>query len=235
MFPAGDPYVGFIKTKERKLEKLSKISILFLAVAIMSLTGCATNRGIVRLQLPENSIKAQANGKKIFIESVTDERVFQEQPKTQDIPSLGFGGAASATEDLKKRAIGRKRNSYGKAMGDILLEEGQTVESVIKDTLARSFMETGYKIINNKEEISDETIILTAKIQKFWAYMTPGFWAITLSSDISTDIEMTQHGTDKKSINVHSDGKYQVATEGNWMEIVDLSIQKYITELKKEI
>ena len=80
------------------------------------------------IQLPSNSATVNANGKEIFIESVTDERIFQENPKSQDIPSLGLGGSANATEIIRKRAIGRKRNTYGKALGDILLEEGQTVE-----------------------------------------------------------------------------------------------------------
>lgn len=217
------------------MKQLSKFAMLFLLFAVMGLSGCATNRGIVRIQPPEKSVNADTNGKEIFIKSVIDKRVFKENPKTQNIPSLGFGGSTNATENIKKRAIGRKRNTYGKALGDILLEEGQTVESVIKDTLAQAFMETGYKIINNEQEISDKTIMVTAKIHKFWAYMTPGFWAITLSSDISTSIEIIQHGNDKKSIQVHSEGKYQVATEGNWMEVVDLSIQKFISELKKEI
>jgi hypothetical protein len=217
------------------MKKSSKFLMLLFVVAIFGITGCATNRGIVTIKVPKNLVKDVTNGKEIFIKSVTDERVFQEKPKTQDIPSLGFGGTAKATEIIKKRAIGRKRNTWGKALGDILLEEGQTVESVVKDTLTQAFIEKGYKIINAKHEVSKKTIILTAKINKFWAYMTPGFWSIKLSSDISSNIKMTQHGNEKKSINVHSEGKYQGATEGNWMEIINLSIQKFITELKKEI
>ena len=96
-------------------------------------------------------------------------------------------------------------------------------------------MEMGYKIIKDKHEISEKTILLTAKIHKFWSYMTPGVWAITLSSDISTTLEMTLVGNEKKSIDVHSEGKYQIATEGNYMKIIDLAIQQYITKLKKEI
>lgn len=63
--------------------------------------------------------------------------------------------------------------------------------------------------------------------------MTPGFWAITLSSDISTNIEITQNGIDTKTITVHSEGKYQIGTEENWMGIIHQSLQKYISEVKK--
>ena len=217
------------------MKLVTKATTLALLIAILGLAGCATNRGIVNLQLPETTINAEANGKEIYIDSVLDKRIFQEKPKTQDIPSLGFGGSESATAEIKKRSIARKRNSFGQAMGDILLEEGQTVETVIANTLELAFLEAGYKVITDKQDISDTTIIVKANIQKFWAYMTPGFWAITLSSDISTNIEMVFNGNVQKIVTVHSDGKYQVATEGNWMEVIDLSIQKYITELKKEI
>lgn len=220
------------------MKTLSKISTFLLAIAILSLTGCATNRGIVGLKLPETITQSQANGKQIFIKSVIDKREFQENPKTQDIPSLGFGGAANSSEEIKKRAIARKRNSYGKALGDILLEEGQTVETVITDSLKRSFSEIGYQVIENENKIKHDTIIINATIQKFWAYMTPGFWAITLTSDISTKIiinEPSKDGMKTKEITVKSEGKYQVASGGNWMEIIHKSLQKYITEVKKLI
>jgi hypothetical protein len=37
--------------------------------------------------------------------------------------------------EVKARAIGRKRNTYGKALGDMVLEGGQTVEGVVREYL----------------------------------------------------------------------------------------------------
>lgn len=220
------------------MNKISRLIILIFAFAFITVTGCATNRGIVRIQLPESTTKLGQlgqNEKAVYIESVTDKRIFQEKPKTQNTPSLGFGGSNAATEKIKKRAIARKRNTYGKAMGDILLEEDQTVETVIAATLKKAFSEKGYTITPKKENLTSDTIIVKATIKKFWAYMTPGFWTITLSSDISTDIEMISNGNKKETITVHSDGKYQVASGENWMEVIDLSIEKYISEVKNKI
>jgi len=221
-----------VHTKEETMKTFSKITTLFFLITIVTLTGCATNRGIVSLQLPESTTVHEPNGKHIYLESVVDERIFEENPKTQDIPSLGFGGAKNSIKELKLRAIARKRNSFGKALGDILLKPGQTVETVIADALKRSFIETGYQVIDDKENITENTLILKVKIRDFWAYMTPGFWALTLSSDISTDIDITQIGIDTKTITVHSEGKYQIASEKNWMEIVHQSLHKYISEVK---
>ena len=186
---------------------------------------------------PPPDSDTQLNGKTVVIEFVRDNRQFQENPQTQDIPSLGFGGAASATDEIKKRAIGRKRNGFGKALGDILLEEDQTVETVIDAALKTAFAEKGYKVLTEKSK-TDDTITVDASIEKFWAYMTPGFWAITLSSDISTDITLNipENGkVEEKIITVKSEGKYQTGIEENWMEVVHGAIQKYIDALKKEL
>lgn len=207
-----------------------------LPLMIFLLAGCATNRGIVSIDVPhDETAAAQQNGPTVYIQSVEDQRIFQDHPKTQDIPSLGFGGLEKADEAIKKRAIARKRNSFGKALGDILLEEGQTVETVIADSLRQAFTEKGYQVIENREDISDDTIVVNAAIKKFWAYMTPGFWAITLSCDIATDIELISDSNIQKQISVHSDGKYQVGTEDNWMEVINITIKKYIDKVKEEI
>jgi uncharacterized lipoprotein YajG len=170
------------------MKRIFSPQLFLIVVFMLTLTSCATNRGVVRLDVPAPTMETPLNGKTVIINSVTDNRQFQENPKTQDIPSLGFGGAAGSSADIKKRSIGRKRNSFGKALGDILLEEGQTVETVITSALKRSFSEKGYKILEGQNQ-TDNTIVVDASIEKFWAYMTPGFWAITLSSDISTDIQ----------------------------------------------
>lgn len=207
----------------------------FLAIAIISLLlgGCATNRGIVSLQIPEVSMSTNSNGKTIFINSVTDNRTFQQNPSSPDIPSLGFGGADNTSSDLKKRAIARKRNTYGKALGDILLEENQTVESIIKKSLTKSFHELGYEVIDKKENVKTNTIIVDTSIDKFWSWMNPGFWAITLSSEIETKITLTNPKDKTKEIYVKSQGNYQVASGGNWIEIMNKSLQQFNEKVKE--
>jgi hypothetical protein len=215
-----------------------KFVLIFSVSALLFLSGCATNRSVLNLQLSDSEFSASQSGAKLFVNSVSDQRAFEENPRTQDVPSLGFGGAGNATSDIKKRAVGRKRNGYGKALGDILLQEGQTVESVIEYALKKSFSKAGYLVLNSDENIDNETIFVDAEIQKFWAYMTPGFWAITLSSDISTRLKLTQKSSNDpivEEVSVRSEGKYQVATEGNWVEIIDKSINKYISEAQKVV
>lgn len=213
----------------------AKVYGSLIIVALIFLSGCATNRGIVSLTVPEITSNIPQTGQTVCIQTIADKRVFENNPKTQDIPSLGFGGSDQATEELKKRAIARKRNSYGKAMGDILLEEGQTVESVIADAIKKAFAEKGYDVLASCTARENDTVLVNAEITKFWAYMTPGFWAITLSSDIATDLELVAGEAQLEVVEVHSEGKYQIASEGNWMEIIRLSVSKYVEELKKRV
>ncbi len=217
------------------MKKSARLYILLSGVLLLFMAGCATSRGIVSFQQTISSTPSQSVGKGVFIRSVTDNREFQEKPSSQEIPSLGFEGSSAASADIKKRAIGRKRNTFGKALGDILLEEGQTVESVIADSLKRSFGDLGYTILKNEKEITTDTLVVDSSIQKFWAYMTPGFWAITLSCDISTTLKVKAAKAGKEETNtitVNSEGNYQTGAEGNYMEVIHKAVDKYVDEVK---
>jgi hypothetical protein len=217
------------------MKNLTKLVILISMGLIFFTAGCATNRGIISLKQNPPKAPAQSIGKQVLINSVTDMREFQEKPLTQDIPSLGFGGASAASPEIKKRAIARKRNTYGKALGDILLEEGQSVETVMMEALNRSFVEMGYTVLKNQKDITPDTLVIDASIQKFWAYMTPGFWALALSTDISTTLQIKppkagQNQTD--TITVKADDKFQTGSEGNWVAIIHQALNKYVEQVK---
>jgi hypothetical protein len=208
-------------------------TLTIVAFCAFFLGGCATDRAVLNLKIPEANVVPQSNGKSIFINSVTDDRIFEERPNSPDIPSLGFGGAGSASDDIKKRAIARKRNSYGKALGDILLADNQTTESTIRDSLIRSFRELGYEVIPNKENLKADTISVDTSIKKFWSWFNPGFVAITLNSEIETKITISNQKDKPKEIYVKSDGKYPASTEGNWIEIMNESLQKFNVKVKE--
>ena len=95
-------------------------------IATVALTGCATSRSVV-----DPSIAASANpaqGKAVRIEKVVDAQVFEKAPSEPSTPSLD---PSEPTDDkIKARAIARKRNGYGKALGDVLLPENKTAAKV---------------------------------------------------------------------------------------------------------
>lgn len=212
-----------------------KLSFVTFLTSILFLSGCASvGRSVVAVPAPASGETAKSNGKEVFINMAIDKRIFELKPNEPSTPSL------DADEDqsnkIKLRAIARKRNAYGKAMGDILLPEGQTVESLIDATIRQAFIEDGYKVIAKREQITNDTYVVDVQVKKFWLWMNPGIWAITLSGEISTDISVkNKNAIDKKSIDVKASNTFQTGAESNWMEVMQHALKVYISDLKLKL
>ncbi|AWW50243.1 flagellar biosynthesis protein [Polynucleobacter paneuropaeus] len=207
--------------------------LIICVISALAIGGCATSRSTLDIQLPKGQ-PSQSNGKQVYINSIVDKRSFQVSPPNPDIPSLD--PSEDQTEQIKMRAIGRKRNGFGKALGDMLLKDGETVQSLTDKSIRQAFEDKGYSIVANKDGVTKDTYIVDVNIEKFWAWMNPGFWQITLSSEISTDVIIkSSKGTTNQQISVKAADGYQVATESNWMEIIQKSIQLYINDLKSKL
>jgi hypothetical protein len=199
------------------------------AVACAVLAGCATSRSEVQLTAPAAAPAAAAASKGVaVIRSVRDERVFEQSPSDPSIPSLGFEGANKASADTKARAIARKRGGFGMALGDVLLQNGQTVEGVVRENLKVALQQAGYQV-RDAEDGGSPAVVIDVHVKQFWAWFTPGFWAITLAANISTDLDVA--GTPSPTaITVHIEDSRQIATESAWIETVD----KALTDFRKQ-
>jgi hypothetical protein len=116
-----------VKTKWIRLFPGFAVLLLFLTVA-----GCATTRSEIHVG-PSMRLALQSSpeaGKPAFIRSITDERVFHLMSPDPRIPTIGVGGEAG----IQARAVGRKRNGYGEAMGDVILQDG-TVMSLVRQSI----------------------------------------------------------------------------------------------------
>ncbi len=214
-----------------------KKPILYIYAAILFAvlsSGCATNRGVIELNIPETVEIPMKNGKQVYIKSVVDNRVFEKKPKDPNIPSLN--PSKEGDKDTEKRAVARKRNSWGKAIGDILLKEGQTVESVIRESLKQGFLENGFDVLENAEQSSSSTYIVDAKINKFWSWMNPGFWTISLSTEINTDIQLKNSTKGRtETISVEFSRHFQTGIEGNWIKVMQGALNEFIAKVKKQL
>jgi len=199
------------------------------------LAGCATSRSEIKLQSPVVSpaTTAAGAGRVIVIKSVTDERVFEQAPSDPSTPSLGFGGSDYASTQEKSHAIGRKRNSFGQALGDVLLQKGQAVEDVIRTNLGVALEDSGYQV-KSLADAGANPIVLDVRIKKFWSWLRPGFWAITLHSDITTDLQ-TEGGEVTIPVKVHVEDKRQIVSDTAWMEITQHGLEKFRAEVTKSV
>ena len=203
------------------------VGTLVLLTAAVVLGGCATSRSEIKVAAPASVASPSAAARPVVLRSIKDERVFEQAPRVASIPSLGFEGAARATDEVKARAIGRKRNTFGQALGDILLEGGQTVTGLVRDSLTAAFQQAGYRVVG-EAAAGAAPLVVDVRIKQFWAWFQPGFWAITLSANIETDIDIAGGGA-PVTISVQAQDSRQIATDSAWLEIVEKALAEYRT------
>jgi hypothetical protein len=201
---------------------------LLLASAVLG--GCATSRSEVKLSTPEpQAATPVTKARAVVIRSVKDERTFAEAPSDPSVPSLGSGGASQATDVIKARAIARKRNTFGQALGDVLLEPGATVPGLVRDNLTAAFRQAGYRVAPDVASAGPSPLVVDVQIKKFWSWFQPGFWALTLHAQIETDLQVTGSGT-PTAIRVKTEDSRQMATDSAWIELVEKALTAYRAE-----
>jgi len=206
------------------IAKALPISLFFII-----LSGCATSRGVLEIQEPVESTNP-SEGTALKFERISDNRKFEISPKQPDTPSLKNNEINDQL--ITSRAIARKRNSYGKALGDILLPEGQTVVGVVEKSLTRGFRENGYRVLFEGEIGYDDALPLEVDIVEFWGWFSPGFWSI----EINFKSLIRVYGPvgpfiDGEEFDSQVAMKYQVASSENWQE----TIQANMNELNRDI
>lgn len=198
------------------------------------LSGCATSRGVVSLTAPTSDTLAGSNGIAVHIHSVIDKRTFEVAPRSPNIPSLDPSEPQS--DAIRLRAIARKRNTYGKGLGDILLKEGQTVESLIYSALRQALVENGYIVVENDADVSKSSRTVDVQINKFWSWMNPGFWALTLSTEIATDITVKEGDSwGNQTVSVKVSDTFQTGAEDNWLSVMRSALKDYVAAAKTKL
>lgn len=204
--------------------------IVFAAATILLQSGCVTGRRTLTLDVPSGNIPAATKGK-IFIASVTDNREFQNKPSDPSIPSID-GDVTMLSPEGKDRMIGRQRGGFGKAMGDIALSGNDTVTQRVRLLVTEGLKRGGYEVTADPTGATP----ITVSVDKFWAWMTPGMWALTFESRISTRITMkTAAGNNSFVVLGNGLNHGQVAKDGNWVEAFEPAFQDYLASFKREL
>lgn len=191
--------------------------VMILAVSIVA-AGCATTRGVV--DVPAKAVVNPASGQAVRVERVSDRRVFEINPRQANIPSL-MNDEELKDPKITSRAIARKRGSFGKAFGDVLLPEGRTVAQVVEEALTRSLREAGYRVVAKQDPDAATAIPIEADIEKFWAWFRPGFWqvAVEFESSVKLTTPLTAlQGSEPVKGNARVTG--MAVTSDTWQEAV---------------
>jgi len=188
---------------------------------LVVLSGCATSRGV--LDITQEETVNPESGEAIKFVRVTDNRQFQIDPPQADVPSLKNDEVNNSA--ITSRAIARKRNTFGKALGDILLPEDETVAGLVEDSLTRGFRENGYRVVGQTDSDFEEAIPVEVDIEKFWGWFNPGFWEIKLNYEIEIRISAPVGSfVDGQEFDSQVEMGFQTASGSNWLELIDASL-----------
>lgn len=212
------------------MQNIIKSTVTTILLIIM--TGCATNRG--EIDIKDIVSTNPSSGKALKFVRVTDKRDFQIKPKLANIPSLKNDEINDTS--ITARAIARKRNTFGQALGDILLPEGKTVMNVVENRLSKGFRENGYRVLSDKDTGYDKAIPVEVDIKKFWGWFSPGFWSLGINFQTSIVVTSPVQGFDK-GIEFDSEvqERFQTASGSNWKTVINLSLDELNKDIQKEI
>lgn len=194
-------------------------------------SGCAT-RSVVDVTVPRAD--APATQYYVAIVQVNDRRSFEASPRNPSVPSLE-NPAEIQDRAIRSRAIARKRNGWGQAMGDILLPERSTVEELVRQAMTTALRESGYAVVEDKSNVSEKPIPLSIDIQQFWSWFTPGvpvsmeFESILV---IKNEKLLTNPG---EPVRGYAIVRAMGATDSGWQRTVQEGIADLIHKLKARI
>ena len=206
--------------------------VIALCTASTLLAGCATSRSVVAPKI-ETSINP-TQGTAVRIVKVEDQRGFRIAPATPDIPSLSDN--AIDNKAITERAVARKRNGYGMALGDVLLPQPNTVANMMQGAIEQGLRDAGYRVIAKDQPGYDEALPVNAVIKQCWAWMTPGFWSITLEHRaevvLQAPLKAFENGT---TIQGYVKDSRQIAGDGAWTEIVSKGFADVTGKVKAKL
>ncbi len=60
----------------------------------------------------------------------------------------------------------------------------------MRENLSSALRKAGYDV-RDQGNAGSSPIFIDARIRKFWAWLTPGFWAVTLRANVETDLAIS--------------------------------------------
>lgn len=181
-------------------------------------------------EMPEYNSEKSTSGD-IYIVEINDQRTFEQKPKSPSTPSVNGDLSATSKEQLAS-LIGRQRNGYGMAMGDVALAEGSNVQEQVRALLTTGLESRGYTVVDDKNAPNKVTV----DIEKFWAWFSPGVFAVSFESDLQCHIDFVSP-TNNTRVDVKGYGinKGQVASDANWKLAYQRAYLNFLQNLDKAL
>lgn len=202
-------------------------------VALIALqTACVTGHRTLQLPPTPAATAPAASVGHVYIAPVIDDRKFQNKPPDPSIPSIA-GDVANMSAAEKDQMIGRQRNTWGHAMGDIKLPAGEAVTQRVRALAEEALSRDGYQVTDNPNAPNKVSI----SINEFWAWMNPGFWTLTFQAKIMCTVSVNNGDGSTHTVIARGYGTNpgQVAKDVNWQDAYAPALEDFTTNLAREL
>ena len=199
----------------------------------LALAACAAGRSVVDVQAPASHAAHGAGFARIG--EIRDMRQFDPAPRDPSTPSLSDAGEIS-NPSITARAIARKRNGYGRAMGDVVLPEGNTVAGLVRAAATKALQDAGYTVVDDKSPNYAVALPLAIDIEQFWAWFTPGAFLVTI--EFNGRIVMKGDalvGRDLGPVRASATYDSGAIFESDWTKIVEQGLDDLSGRMKERI
>lgn len=198
-----------------------------LMAAVVGSSGCVIGRRSIDLEVPPSEVVAIATKGTVAFIDITDNRVFANKPRDPSVPSID-GDVTKESKDFLRTMIGRQRGGWGNAMGDIQLASGETVDVQMKRLLEAGFRRRGYVVSDDAN--ADTTVGVV--IDKFWAWFTPGMWAVDFEAQILSNLTLSGSGrSEQLTVSGYGKNTGQFAKDVNWQEAYFCAYEDFLKNL----
>ena len=210
------------------------VILAFSGLVLGLTTGCATNRSQIAITATSD-VAINTGGIPVKIVEVLDSRKFTVNPSNPAMESLG-SAEEIANPSVTARAIARKRNSFGQALGDVTLPEGRTVAGLVTEAARTALHEKGYRVVDEKSPEHATALPLSLDVRRFWAWVRPGFWSLEMkfNADVAvTGAELVGQGA--QTVLADSAMNVQGAFESNWQELIQNGVTVLVAQIKTKL
>jgi hypothetical protein len=197
----------------------------------MTQAGCVTGRRSFDVPLERSAALPGPARSTFFFKDISDDRHFENRPPDPSTPSIK-GDVNSLSPAERSKFIGRQRNGYGHAEGDIILPDGMTVQDKMKELLTEGLNRLGYSVVAD----ANATNTATVQIQEFWSWMTPGFFALSFEARLGCNVVIVRDG---KTITFEARGYAlnhgQFAKDKNWQEAYQEAFEDFLKDFDQQL
>jgi hypothetical protein len=201
---------------------------------LLALSACAVGRSALDIKSPQAANPADSR----TLAKVTEVRDLRHFTTTAPDPSQHTLGSADDIRNatVTGRAIGRKRNGFGAALGDLTLPEGMTVSSLVKAAATAALQQRGYRVVEEGSAEAARAFPVAIDVDQFWAWINIGFTELTMthaSKVVLKSNDLVQPSP--KLVDARHEIKAVVGTESNWAITVNGGVSELVQQIQANI